>query len=374
MSWIIEQDELHITIGTVPHVKTDGERRKLDLQSDLQMTKAALLYANRATLCSATSSALLAMLALGETPRAERWELVKTLVTWIPDKEMEQQVAILSEFYERARRKRYSREGERLLRRFNQALAEGWDRIVEHMERFVTDVGGDGIVDAVNSQFLEIYEFDSPLRRFADDAEHEGFVLEYVKVVGDAVSDAHTYPLFDRDTSGLISAGIAAGVIPVSESGVSRGKEAGLAADLIERLPVFDRATVREVLDIRTELEVPLQRFRSAMITFSENIKSAAWNKDFTSDAELVFRREIAPTVIDIEEAVRSNSFLSELASRVVDKPLASVGNVTGATVISALAVSMSNLPLTAVAALALSPVLVAGSLIYDTYKKYNER
>jgi hypothetical protein len=55
MSWVIDQDQLHITIGSTPQVG-DLFKPKIDLDNELQMVKAALLYADQATLCSPVAS------------------------------------------------------------------------------------------------------------------------------------------------------------------------------------------------------------------------------------------------------------------------------------------------------------------------------
>lgn len=373
MSWVVNQDELHITIGTFPQSKKEGEIVKPRLESELQMVKAALLYANRAELCSAASSALLALISLGDTHKEKRFETLKAINSWFPTEETNQNLKFLSEFYEKARLKRYTKKGQVLLRQFNRALAELWEEARSKINEGISEAGGGEIVDAVDSGLLKLYEFEAPLRRFVQESELRDFVQEYIDVVGNAVSNARTYPLFDEDTSKLISAGINAGAIPISNSGVSRSKEVKLATDLLARLPVFPQATVKELLDIRRELESPLQRFRSAMINFSQGIETAAWDKDFPSDAELVFRRDVAPAILDIEEAVKTNRFLSELVFKFADKPL-SIAGTLATTALSALAVKMSNLPLAAVAALAVSPAFVAGSVIHDTYNKWREK
>jgi hypothetical protein len=373
MNWVKDQSKIHITIGSVPQTKREGERVRVDFDTDLQMVKAALLYGDRATICGASSSALLALLSLGDTPKAQRFAVLKTINSLASDEEAAGKLTVLLELYEKVRRRRYTREGERLLRKFNTFLDEALEDAKNLVHRIVSEAGGDGIVYAVDSGLLEIHEFESPLRRLIREEERREFLLEFINVVSDVVSDVQTYPLFDQDTSELISAGISEGLIPVSGSAISRGKEIGLTADLISRLPVFPRATVKEILDIRSELQIPLLRFRAGMIRFSENIKNASWDKEFAVDAELVFRRDVVPAVLDIEAAVESNRFLSELALRLVEKPLAT-GTVTGGTLLSALAIKMSNLPIAAVAAIAAGPALVAGSVVYDTYNKWREK
>jgi hypothetical protein len=48
----------------------------------------------------------------------------------------------------------------------------------------------------------------------------------------------------------------------------------------------------------------------------SEEIRSAAWDEDFPSDADAAFRKAVEPTILDIEEAVQANSSLGALATR----------------------------------------------------------
>jgi hypothetical protein len=214
---------------------------------------------------------------------------------------------------------------------------------------------------------LQVHPFDAALRRAIQESEHRRFILEYVSVVGASVSNAYTYPLFDEDTSDVIRAGIQAGIFPVSNSAIARGKETGLAADLLARLPVFPLATVKEVLDIRQELEPHLKRFRSAMIKFSEGIKNAAWDESFPFDAEQVFRRDIEPAVDNIEAEVKSNRFVADLTRKFADRSLIATGG-------SAIALTMSNLSLPAIASLAIGALVGGGSAAYDTYKEWSKK
>lgn len=175
-------------------------------------------------------------------------------------------------------------------------------------------------------------------------------------------------------TNNLITAGIGAGIIPVSEFGVSRGKQVGLAANLFHRLPLFPEATVKEVLDIRRELEAPLRKFRQSMIGFSDKIGDAAWDKNFTLDAENVFDREVAPTILELEEIAKTNTFLSALLSKAADRSTQLGGVVSGSVALSSLAVTMSNIPLAGVAALSIGPLLAAAGIGYSAYKEWKSR
>lgn len=358
---------LHITIGSTPQVSEDQGTQKLTLENDLRMVKAALLYAAHAKLCSIVSAALLEIAAIPDTPKQKRWDLLKRLQSYAPDEENESKLTILSAFYEEARRKRYSKKGRVLLRQFEAALAESWGEAADFAINAVREAGGDGIIRAVESGLLEVHTFSDTLRRTTNAEEHRSFVLEYVKVVGESVSDVHTYPLFDEDTSEIIRESIKAGLIPVSEAAVSRAKESGLASDVLARLPLFERATVREILDIRRELERPLKRFRSAIIKFSSGVQSASWDEDFVSDADQVFRREVEPAVQDIEEEIRANSFIADLGRKAVDAQAVLTGG-------SALALAVTTLGLPAIAALAVGGAVGGSKAAYDAYKEWNKK
>jgi hypothetical protein len=220
---------LHITIGSTPQVSEDQGTQKLSLENDLRLIKAALLYADHAKLVSIASAALLEIAAIGEVPKEKRWQLLNKLQSYANDPEGENQLSILTSIYEEGRRKRYSKRGRILLQKFEAALSESWSEAAEFAVNAVRDAGGDGVVRAVESGLLEVHAFDDTLRRTTNAEEHRGFVIEYVRVVSQSVSDVQTYPLFDEDTSEVIRAGIKAGLIPVSEAAVARAKESGFS-------------------------------------------------------------------------------------------------------------------------------------------------
>ncbi len=71
-----------------------------------------------------------------------------------------------------------------------------------------------------------------------------------------------------------------------------------------------------EVKDIRRELERPLVRFRGAVAGFSDEMRAPSWDPEFVGDVEAVLVREVEPAVLEIEEMVRENRFLAQLAPR----------------------------------------------------------
>ena len=137
-----------------------------------------------------------------------------------------------------------------------------------------------------------------------------------------------------------------------------------MASDLLRRLPLFEKATVQEILDIRRELENPLIRFRGAVIHMSEGIRSAAWDEDFPSDAGMAFRKEVEPAILEIEEAVQDNGSLSSLL-------LKDVRPGDWATGLGVMLSTLAGLP--DVASVLLGSGTTAGMTARGAYKEWRE-
>ena len=139
----------------------------------------------------------------------------------------------------------------------------------------------------------------------------------YAARVLEAVANGATYPLLDGPTG----EGLRQRLGVVSEPRRAQARHVGLAARLVERLPLFDLATVAETLDIRTDLAPHLARFRLAVSGFAETVASGPWDDDFGVEAERVYVRDVAPAIHDIEDAIASTGYLRELVSRYADRP-----------------------------------------------------
>lgn len=84
-----------------------------------------------------------------------------------------------------------------------------------------------------------------------------------------------------------------------------------------------------------------------------------------------MFARDVAPEILNLEEAVKATSFLSNLTSHFAEKSFPTRGVVTGSIALSGLAMRMSNVPLVDVAALSIGPILAAGGIAFNSYRKW---
>lgn len=321
---------LHFTIGT--GLGLNPSVGQLSLEIDLLMVKAGLLYADRVRLCSIGASLALEFQHLMKASSRERMEFLQKYFEDLAPSNPEA-AATTREFVAMYRDLQRRRGGTRTkaqvrgMFEVQAGLRRAWAGFEEGIGEFLRVAGADGIVEAVDTGLLDVHRFDAGgvermggLGKADQDRREEEFIedlfWEFLDLIGDAVADGDTNPLFDQISGGLLRTGVEAGVVSPTESGIDRGKESGLASDLLHQLPLFEKATVKEILDIRRELENPLTRFRGAVVGMSDDIRSAAWDEDFPNDVEKEFRKVVKPAVLEIEQAVRENGDLKTLVLR----------------------------------------------------------
>jgi hypothetical protein len=208
----------------------------------------------------------------------------------------------------------------------------------------------------------------NPLSDVIKDSETDTMVQEFVESITSAISDRSTYPLFDYQTSSLIKAGIEANMIRTEKIVLAKGKNVALAAHLFAKLPDLARLPMEEVIGVRDELSKPLTRFRSAIIKYSDCIHSAFWDSDFEYEAENIFNRDVAPAMLDLEEFIISNSFITKTIRALADKPLAVP---TGSGLGLALT-RFSDLPHVLTQALGIGAA--AAPIVFDAYSQWKDK
>jgi hypothetical protein len=276
------------------------------------MLKAALLYADEVRLCSLSSSMLVWMRRLENANIVRVFDSFVQFYYSLNNQGLRAKVAPLIRDYKSIRsRLRYAlrqmgNSGE--VRTITESLREKLREVVEEL----AGEAAKGLTSALASGIVELQFFDIKSRRVAE---------EYFGAVADAVVSGTTYPLLDDTTGDLISSAIAEGKIVPLGASVDRAKQVGLPSSLFARLPLFDKASINEVMDIRKELRAPLTRFRSAMIRFSREIESAPWSRGFPLEAERVYYEYVEPAVLEIEDASKSNRWLLDLITKPLETP-----------------------------------------------------
>ena len=375
---------LHITIGTHPS-------KELNLRQEIRLAKSALLYADHVKLYSLTSSALGMVSQVGDLPFNYKLKIVEKVAPLFSSQEETKKFADFFNSYRKLAKKRFLNQSELTIKRQVEIMLNNqWEEIQDVGSKMIQNSQIGELDRAIKDGILELHTFKNTTTNelvasfIAESVEaaaiastgakkvntrqDDQLISEFVEQVFNSVSSGSTYPLFDEQTASLVRAGIRENKIAVTDFGVDRGKQAGLVKHLFEYLPTFENATISEVLDIRKELERPLTRFRRAVINFSQGIKSAAWDSDFLLEAENTYIRDVKPALLDIEESIKSNKFLTALLRKVAEKPI-----VLPAGSLFSIAISQfSSLPKELAASLGVG--IASASIIYEAYDEWTKK
>jgi hypothetical protein len=382
MAEIVKSVPLKITIGSYP-------TNSMNLDRELKLLKAAILYGDQVELYSLKASMIGMILKLKDIPSTLQIRLLEDIFPYInTDVESAVFMKNLQAYKEAITR----RPRPRHILIMQQQFAHEWLQVKNLALKIARASGFQDLERAIDAGVLELHTFEtannqqqtvdfiadcvalashSPLlaeRRPKMEVRTDLILQEFVQGMITTVSEGGNLPLFDEQTSSLVDAGVREGIIIPSWSTTIRAKHSALAANLLERIPLFEDASVDQVLGIRRELDRPLVRFRSALIKFSETIKSAAWDKDFPSDAETVFMKEVAPAILDIEDASKSNKFVVTIIRGLAEKPLA----VPSGSLIGLAISTFSGLP--EALAISLGAGVAASTIIFDAYKAWSEK
>jgi hypothetical protein len=305
---IARANHFHMTIGAAA-VQYDSARgsdiRAFSLDHELRLVKAGLLYADSVTLCSFASTTLTHAVGLNYLSPSQKLELLLNLLPLMPQQNFDDETRDnLRQFAEMfANSDTLSMEDALKLCVVELSIEQSWSQAMAGWEQSLIPTGVGEIDKALRSGHLDLHVLgQKPMTRppivKIDDlsrrkTNNDELIAEFVDFMAHAVAEGKTFPLFDDMTSGFIQASIQEDRLKVSESNVARGKHSVLAAAVLERLPLFDAATVDEVLDVRRELESSLVRFRQAVIGYSDTMKQAGGERGFAAEADQLFHKNV---------------------------------------------------------------------------------
>ncbi|MEM1117155.1 MAG: hypothetical protein AAGJ11_11660 [Bacteroidota bacterium] len=305
--------DLHVTVGVGPPTWPEAP---VGFAADVRLVKAALLYGDTVTLCSPAAAVVGRLLRL-EAVASDVPGKLAALEAVAGDLGWGDGPRLLAEAYATLA----AQPDDRWLT----ASRRAWlDRVVEERWTEARDLlrdglargGHGGLLHAARAGWLHVDRLGvdglaSPgdIAAVAADTFAERMLA--------AVAEGLSVPMLDGATADLLRQRVGG----VSEPRAGWGRQGGLAADWLPRLPLFDLATIAETVDIRRDLGRHLARFRAAVVAYAEAVSGAAWDADFPLEAERVYRRDVAPAVADIEDAVASTGALRALTHRFADGP-----------------------------------------------------
>jgi hypothetical protein len=296
---------IDITVATTPDAA-------VSVHSEVRLLKAALLYGDSVTLCSAAVSWYLSLLDLGsvEDP-ARRFERLLGPLSSDLDAAERKDLTNVWQQYRALETKVNRTPAENVcMEAMRQAVNAVWQTMVVDAEKMARSAGMDELRPALDSGLVTIH----PLVVDPGGA----FMDEYLQVLISSVTAGTTYPLFDTGAGLGIQAAIHDGLLAPSSVQVRHSRSSMLPGDILRRLPQFETATFDDIMRIRHELEHPLIAFRSAVLSWAGEMQSAPWEKDFQIETHDMYLQHVVPAVQALEQAVEDNAFARTLRRKAV--------------------------------------------------------
>ena len=290
-------------------VSPASSREGIDLTTDSILVKAGLLYGDHVTLISLTSQLLLVASQFRKLSDKQKIRLLEKVWERSPEDALERVVV------DALKLKTSNNPGHRHVWKqtpeLGRMLETAWVAVERRLQEDARKAGIAGIVEALKSRRLRVRHL--PL---FDDEAPELYLRSLIRTL----KSENAFPLFDRPTGRLINAAVAGGRVSPTAQESERSASVSLASCLFQDLPLFEQATVREILAIREELKTPLVRFRSAMLKSSKTFQAKPWDASFEQEAQNFFIREVQPAILEIREAIRFKNFAKRFGWNLLDK------------------------------------------------------
>jgi len=305
----------------------------LSLRREVEITRAALLYADRVRLVSPSAAMLFVLKDLQQLPREGQMtvlELALPILNPSIGPMVRQLRGLLNQ-------RHLAGQALLLRERLRRELSQQWEPLAQAGRRLWVDGGGRELDEAIQAGVLSIGLVAEAVE--GADAIPDAFVDELAM----AVKDKTATPLFDDGTSVLVREMIEANRFSLPELSARRAAKAGIASGLVGQLPTFPTSTMAQVLEVREELAKSVAPFRKAVARLAERVESRAYEADFPEEVVDLYRDEVAPAFVEIE---------SELKRGRVAEALGTAASGAPAPIVSYVVSTVTHLPASVAAAL----------------------
>jgi hypothetical protein len=303
------RDGLTIAVGT-----TSADGLRLDVET--RLVKAAILYADSVILFSPAAAMLASAEQLGTLDDDQMMGFLRLAAPALGEGEV---IAQACAEYERLRAKRRrSKEEIQQILGFQQLLRGATRDLAAASENLISQAGGDELSVAIAHGLVQV----DPLV----DAQpppgvetNDDLAETYLDKLGSLLVDPHIYPLFDDSAGALVREGLAEGLFTVPAGAARRGTQAATAASFVERMPALPRASMSDIIDVRSGLDEPLSRFRRAIIQLARVVDATFPQADLDDAIRDVYAADVEPVLQEIAATFARDAYLRELMAVVTD-------------------------------------------------------
>lgn len=308
---------LRITIATYPESDSGG----ISLARDVDLVKAAVLYADEVELMSAGASMLTAMRELADAGAIGLAQVLATLdddtVRFVgggnlPDNWRESLLPAMVVMSLEPDVLRSLPGGDEItedqLDEFRSA-SEGMDAVTTELlntsASMLEHSGADKILPAIDAGIVRLVDIGVG----ADD-----MIEQWTGHLRQLLTSSSARLLFDDKVGEFVKTlvefeGIDPTGLPIRHAG-----EAAVGSGLIARLPVFVDPPIDEILQLRTDLRDPLRKYRAASMRLANGLQVPAYEPGSADEIDDLFRAEVEPVLAELGEGFANHGLVREVA------------------------------------------------------------
>jgi hypothetical protein len=306
---------------TVVNASRDS-RNAISLTHELQQCNSALLYGDEVTLVSPRAALLKSAKQISESDGIDLLRVLRNVAPkYFPDVsgELESTMAIIDSLPPRSQWPGQQRhEYDAHVRELVQGMRPIREKMQENVEAMFRDSGYDQLQDAVDAGILKIDDVEGAVVSELREDDGGTMVLDFLKKIDDVLTNGGRYPLFDADANNIVRLGVEIGYFSPVPMARRLGADAAMADGLFDRLPNFQYAKTREILDIRTELSGSLSAFRRGVRSLTDDIDLPTEDPHFGDEIEDAWNQKVVPALEEIEATIAENKSMADLMRRTV--------------------------------------------------------
>ncbi|SBS78209.1 hypothetical protein MHPYR_520046 [uncultured Mycobacterium sp.] len=323
-------------------VNASQDQNSTSLSFEVQQCNSALLYADEVTLVSPRAAMLKSARDMNELEGVDLLRKLNNVAPKFFPESAEQLRSFLKAVDSLPPRSRLPRHLRDEVDSNLKLLVEGMRPIKETMqknwEKLVHDTGYDQLEEAVELGILTIDDMDGAV--VDDIGEGSELVLGFAQKLDEVLNDGGRYPLFDAHAGNIVRLGVEAGFFTPVPMVRQLGADAAMADGLFDKLPNFQYAKPREIIDIRTELSGSLHAFRQGIRSLTDGIELAPEDPNFGAEIADAWNQKVAPAIKEIEATIADNRSMSDLIVRTVKDPIGATSIAGAVTLPATLAVA----------------------------------
>ncbi|VEP41814.1 hypothetical protein TLA_TLA_02899 [Tessaracoccus lapidicaptus] len=149
----------------------------------------------------------------------------------------------------------------------------------------------------------------------------EAMVTAFTSELKRYLQDPTKLLVLDSQAAGMARAMLHEGLVTMPKRATANAEEAVLGTGLIARLPAFTAAPVDEVMDLRSDLEEPLGRYRHKVAQLRGLLLTGPFDSNIGAEVDSLWRLEVDPMIADVREAMAEHGLIREFLRSVGESP-----------------------------------------------------